>query len=476
VQSEKHCELVTVAGDAGVGKSRLVAEFLTSIEVTVLRGRCLPYGEGITYWPVVEVLKQLGVRPPEEAAAVAIRSLLGETEAPTSAEEIAWAFRKTLEHAAAERPLVVVFDDIQWGEETFLDLIEHVALLSSGASILLLCMARPGLGEHRPTWPVTLRLEPLRNEDVDELIPERITGKLRERIARAAGGNPLFVEEMLAMARETDGEVIVPPTLRALLAAFGEAAPWSAWLAIVCVAVGAALKWAYWLRIDGELRTYTAEAATGLGHLGKVRARSLRLEFGLGALVRGEWRITDARLEGPEFAAGIDAAGHLDWSAPKVGFKPDGISIERLHIQDGRAIFSDAASGSRLVLEQLEFRGELRSLSGPVKGEGAFVVAGERFPYRVSTGRLDEDSGVKVRLTLDPTDRPLTAEADMSISLDHGAPHFEGHIQFARPVGRAPAGSQSPIIEPWRLASRVKGDGAAAVCPRAMPSRRQREW
>ena len=103
---------------------------LASIEATVVRGRCLPYGEGITYWPVVEVLKQLDVLPEDEAAAAAIRSLLGETEAATSADEIAWAFRKTLEQAAGERPLVVVFDDIHWGEETFLDLIEHVALLS----------------------------------------------------------------------------------------------------------------------------------------------------------------------------------------------------------------------------------------------------------------------------------------------------------------------------------------------------------
>ena len=192
---------------------------LASIDATVVRGRCLPYGEGITYWPVVEVLKQLDVLPPDEAAAAAIRSLLGETDAATSAEEIAWAFRKTLEQAAAERPLVVVFDDIQWGEETFLDLIEHVALLSSGASILLFCMARPELAERRPTWPVTLRLEPLGDEDVDELIPERIAGELREKIARAAGGNPLFIEEMLAMAGETEGEVVVPPTLQALLGA-----------------------------------------------------------------------------------------------------------------------------------------------------------------------------------------------------------------------------------------------------------------
>ena len=150
VRAEQRCELVTVTGDAGVGKSRLAAEALASIDATVVRGRCLPYGEGITYWPVVEVLNQLDVPPAEEAAAEAIRSLLGETDAATSAEEIAWAFRKTLEHAAAERPLVVVFDDIQWGEETFLDLVEHVALLSAGASILVYCMARPELAERRP--------------------------------------------------------------------------------------------------------------------------------------------------------------------------------------------------------------------------------------------------------------------------------------------------------------------------------------
>ncbi len=219
VQAEQRCELVTVIGDAGVGKSRLVAEHLASIEATVVRGRCLPYGEGITYWPVVEVLKQLDLLPSDDAAAVAIRSLLGETEAATSAEEIAWAFRKTLEHASAERPLVVVFDDIQWCEQTFLDLIEHVALLSSGAAILLLCIARPELTERRPAWPVTLRLEPLGNEDVEELIAERIQGDLREKITRAAGGNPLFIEEMLAMAAEAEGDVVVPPTLHALLAA-----------------------------------------------------------------------------------------------------------------------------------------------------------------------------------------------------------------------------------------------------------------
>ncbi len=220
VEKQRRCELVTVMGDAGVGKSRLASEFLGSIDATVVQGRCPPYGEGITYWPVVEVLKQLDVSSPEEAAEVAIRSLLGESDAAASSEEIAWAFRKTLEHVAtAEGPLVVVFDDIQWGEQTFHDLIEHVALLSSDASILLLCMARPELSGGRPTWPVTLRLGPLPDEDVEELIAERVSGDLRTKIAHAAGGNPLFIEEMLAMAADRDGEVVVPPSLHALLAA-----------------------------------------------------------------------------------------------------------------------------------------------------------------------------------------------------------------------------------------------------------------
>ena len=217
--TDRRCELVTIVGDPGIGKSRLAAVFLASIDATVVSGRCPPYGDGITYWPVVEVLKQLDVVPADELAAAAVRSLLGASEAATSTEEIAWAFRKTLEQAAAEKPVVVAFDDIQWGEETFLDLIEHVALLSAGAPILLLCIARPELVERRPTWPVALRLGPLADSEVDQLIADRIRDDVGVKIARSAGGNPLFVEEMLATADETDGAVAVPPTLHALIAA-----------------------------------------------------------------------------------------------------------------------------------------------------------------------------------------------------------------------------------------------------------------
>ena len=214
--AERRCELVTIVADAGLGKSRLAAEALASIEARVVRGRCLPYGTGITYWPVVEVLKQLGVLPSDPAAAAAIRSLLGESEAATSAEEIAWAFRKLLEEQA---PLVLLFDDLQWGEETFLDLVEHVALLSSGAPLLLVCIARPELLERRPSWPLAVRLEPLSPEDAASLIGTAVQEELRVRIAAAAGGNPLFIGEMLAMAAEAGAGVEVPPSLRSLLAA-----------------------------------------------------------------------------------------------------------------------------------------------------------------------------------------------------------------------------------------------------------------
>jgi class 3 adenylate cyclase/tetratricopeptide (TPR) repeat protein len=217
--SAPRCELVTILGDAGVGKSRLAAEALAPLQALVVRGRCLSYGEGITYWPVVEVLKQLDVLPADPEAAAAIRSLLGEGGTTASAEEIAWAFRKTVEQVAAQRPVALVFEDVHSGEETFLDLVEHLALLSSGAPVLLLCIARQELAERRPAWQVTLRLEPLPAEDVERLIPNTIGDSLRGRISRAAGGNPLFLGEMLAMAGEEDGDVVVPPTLQTLLAA-----------------------------------------------------------------------------------------------------------------------------------------------------------------------------------------------------------------------------------------------------------------
>jgi class 3 adenylate cyclase/tetratricopeptide (TPR) repeat protein len=227
-RSERACALFTILGTAGVGKSRLVSEFLAGVdEATVVHGACLSYGEGITYWPVVEVVKQL--LGDAGAPNAAIAALLGEGDAP--ADEIAFAVRKLFEHAAAERPLVVYFDDVQWGEPTFLDLIEHASDWSREAPILIVCLARPDLLELRPSWgggklnATTVLLEPLTETETDELIV-RLLGEielgasLRERIRDAAGGNPLYVEQMLALVHETGAtEVVVPPTIQALLAA-----------------------------------------------------------------------------------------------------------------------------------------------------------------------------------------------------------------------------------------------------------------
>ena len=176
----------------------------------VVRGRCLSYGDGITLWPVVEVLQALGTRPDDERAAAAIAAVLGESDEPMPTDEIAWAVRKTFEEAAHERPLVVVWDDLHWAEPAFLDLVEHVADCSRGAPILLLCMARPELLDRRAGWAggkvnaTTVLLEPLSAEETDELI-ERLApvdAGLRARIREAAEGNPLFVEEMLALVQE----------------------------------------------------------------------------------------------------------------------------------------------------------------------------------------------------------------------------------------------------------------------------------
>jgi class 3 adenylate cyclase/tetratricopeptide (TPR) repeat protein len=224
--SERACALFTILGTAGVGKSRLAAEFLDTVDATVVRGRCLSYGEGITYWPVVEIVKQL--LGDEPAPSPEIAALLGDGLA--SADDIAVATRKLFEAAATTRPLVVVVDDVQWGEPTFLDLVEHVADWSRDAPILLLCLARPDLLDLRLGWgggklnATTVLLEPLSLTETDELIDGLLAGggldaDLRERIRASSDGNPLFVEQMLAMLEESPDEVTVPASIHALLAA-----------------------------------------------------------------------------------------------------------------------------------------------------------------------------------------------------------------------------------------------------------------
>ena len=238
--AERTCRLCTIVGEPGIGKSRLVGELLASASgrARVAVGRCLSYGEGITYWPLAEIVREIAGTEPkarlrellardEEAELVAerIAGAVGAASAATAApEETYWAFRRLFEALATDRPLIVVVEDVHWAEPTLLDLLEYVAGFSSSAPILLLCVARPDLLESRPSWAAprpnatVVSLQPL-SEQASRKLVERLLGRDADRVIEAAEGNPLFVEQLVAMRTEDGGEVAVPPTLQALLAA-----------------------------------------------------------------------------------------------------------------------------------------------------------------------------------------------------------------------------------------------------------------
>ena len=263
------CELVTVIGPAGVGKSRLVQEFVAGAagEATVITGRCLPYGTGITFWPIVGVLRDAAAigddDTPEQArtkledllgregdgpvVAAPLAALLGLEPSPPGIQETFWSVRKLFERLASTRPLAVVLDDIQWGEATFLDLVEYVTDWIGAAPVLVVCMARPELFDEgiRPAWAMgksnatVVRLEPLTKDESDGLISNLLGGaelapEARVRIAGVAEGNPLFLEQTLRMLVDDgvlepqDGRwrvagdlstIAMPPTIHAVLTA-----------------------------------------------------------------------------------------------------------------------------------------------------------------------------------------------------------------------------------------------------------------
>ena len=261
--SEESCRLVTVFGAAGLGKTRLAEEVGAKLlGARVVSGRCLPYGHGITFWPIVDIIRQVAaivdddspadvrrkvaaLLPPGDSSLVSerIAGVMGLDAEIGQVEEVFWAVRKLFESLARSRPLVLVLEDIHWAEPTLLDLLEYLVGWSTGVPMMLLCLARPELVEIRTAWGSpgpnvdSLVLEPLAPSEVDSLLSNLIgNGDLDERVSvrivDAAEGNPLFVEEMLRMlidegilvaqggawvAQELD-KVVVPPTISAVLA------------------------------------------------------------------------------------------------------------------------------------------------------------------------------------------------------------------------------------------------------------------
>jgi large subunit ribosomal protein L24 len=191
------------------------------------------------------------------------------------------------------------------------------------------------------------------------------------------------------------------------------------------------------------------------------KARELYAELALGALVKGEFRASELRVTGPEVSLGLAANGRIDWPAARMGFDPDQLQIEKVSFEDGRVVFSDGASGTRAALEGVWFKGDLRSLLGPVKGEGGFTSAGERYGYRISSGRRGDDGTMKLKLGLDPVNQPLAIEADGTLRFDDSSPHFDGMLTVSRPVVAAAA--RGAVAVPWRASAKVKAEPARAL-------------
>jgi tetratricopeptide (TPR) repeat protein len=261
VVSQRRPRLVTVVGDAGAGKTRLVREVMDHVAQggQVIAGRCLPYGHGITFWPLLMMIRGaahiLDADSPDEAVAklrlcvgddeVADR-LAGATGLATGSyplHEINWAARKFMERLAADGPVVALFDDIHWAETALLELAAHV-LDTAEAPILLLATARHDFFEQRPDWSTQERaqrivLNPLSDEASARVVANLfgttdLPGDVLARIVSAAGGNPLYAEQMLSMLMDSgalrlDGgrwvreqpstNIEVPPTIQALLEA-----------------------------------------------------------------------------------------------------------------------------------------------------------------------------------------------------------------------------------------------------------------
>ncbi|MFZ0042545.1 MAG: AAA family ATPase, partial [Solirubrobacteraceae bacterium] len=464
VVSAQNCRLVTVMGSPGVGKTRLASELaaVVSDAANVVVGRCEPTGEGLTFLPVAEVLRavaeigeadapdvvraKLGALVPEddpdrERLVERIAGVLGIAE-PASAEETFWALRRGLEFLAAERPLVLVLDDLHWGQPMLLDLVEHLVEWVRDAPVLIVALARPELRESREALAfagrrasAVVELEPLDEDESRELVTGllgevRVPPALTQRILQTTDGNPLFLGETVRMLvdegvlrREGDAwitvdeavTVEVPPTIQALLAARIE-------------------------RLRSEERTVVERAAV----IGKL--------FYRGAV---------AELVAPPVRIGID--GHLESLRRKDMVEPDGTYwIDEPVFRFHHVLIRDAAYRSLLKEARADlherFADWMELKAGELVGEHEEVIAfhlEQAHAYRRELGPLNEHGrrlGTRAASRLHSAGRRALAREDLAAA--------------ANLLGRALAcgtGDEQEIL--WDLCEAVlaAGDTSAAV-------------
>jgi class 3 adenylate cyclase/tetratricopeptide (TPR) repeat protein len=247
---DRRAQLVTVFGDPGVGKTRLVTQFVEGLErATTLSGRTLPYGEGVTYWPIASMIKASAGIADDDPANKAFEKLrlcceseavadllavalgvLGATEGERTPDQLTWAAQRWTEQLADLQPLVLVFEDVHWAEEPLLDLIEYLARSLRDTPVLIVAVARPELLDTRPSWGGGIRsasavdLAPLAASESEELADallsrDDVPPAQRALVLERAEGNPLFLEEIARAIGDDSGLDRIPDTVQALIAA-----------------------------------------------------------------------------------------------------------------------------------------------------------------------------------------------------------------------------------------------------------------
>ena len=451
--------LVTVVGPPGIGKSRLVKEFLAGIgdSANVARGRCLSYGQGITYWPLVQALRDalrlagtesdevirhavdraMGDAADREEVVELLMPLVGRSGSPGGSEQTLWSVRRLIEELASHRPLVLSVDDLQWAEPTFLELLESVRNEVAHLPFMLLCQARPELLEQTPDWGsggvnvMTLGLDPLSPEEtaasVDGLLDGPPPDGLADEVASWSGGNSLFVEEIVAhlvesglLQRRPQGgwrlehpldRAELPPTVTVLLAS----------------------------RLD---RLPPAERAV------LERASVIGLEFDTSQV---------QILVEPENAPGVPgllaSLSHRDL-VRQVGVDGDTWTFKHVLVRD--AAYDAMAKSLRAELHEA-FADGLES--GEAGGETGFVAH-----HLEQAARLRRELGVRGPHVEALVDRAISALLLAADQARDGERHHEGLAYLGRALGLHPASSTVHRRILARLAFRHYEQGHLHLC------------